>query len=455
MSALALGALLVEAVFRIRDHGAFPHLNLYKPDAALGVRLIPGATEKISFSGNPVSSVRINASGYRGAAWAAPPVAPPGVAKDEIFVVGDSQAFGLGVEEDASFAAQLGRSLHRPVANAAVPTYGPAEYNAVLAEELPRRHPKMVLYTINLANDLFEAVHPNPTRHAVWDGWAVRKENAPAKLIGFPGRELLFRDSHAVFALRGLLFRYAGDPEQGAVASEGGWRDLVTASKTKGEEEAQVRRAAALDRAEREKALADTRVEMKKLDQELGTALRKLIDTDGEDAPGPATLRAAKANPGDIVRVYYGEGSQPVPAIAAQIRVAAEARKRFEAKLRERQDDETLGALARRDALDEVAAQIRSRQAPLRRPSSPLRAHLERAKGLCEQNGAELVVLVLPLDVQVSDEEWAKYHATPIESIEQPSAGGRRARHGGGARRAHGRRLAGARGRGAWRLPRW
>ena len=50
----------MEGVFRLRDHGAFPHLNVYRADAALGVRLVPGATEKISFSGNPVTSVRIN-----------------------------------------------------------------------------------------------------------------------------------------------------------------------------------------------------------------------------------------------------------------------------------------------------------------------------------------------------------------------------------------------------------
>ncbi len=408
VAALCLGALVVEGVFRIRDQGAFPHLNVYVADAERGVRLVPHSTEKISFSGNPVSSVRINAAGYRGADW-------PARQDGELFIVGDSQAFGLGVAEEASFAQRLGQRLHRPVANGAVPTYGPAEYNAVLAEELPRRRPRTVIYTINLANDLFEAAHANTTRHAVWDGWAVRKETAPASVQGFPGRTLLYRDSHAFFALRGLLFRRSGAPD-GAVASEGSWRDLEVAGKAKAQEEAEIRAAAERDRKAREQKLAEARSEMKKLDGEIGKVLDELpIELDDGDAAGIGTLRAAKANPGDIVRVYYGEGSQPVPAIAEQIRAASVARKKFEDRLREKKDAKTLAALVRRDSLDEQAKQIRSEQAPGLRPNSPLRAHLERARALCTANGAELVVLVLPLDVQVSDKEWAKYHAPPID----------------------------------------
>ncbi|HSO34554.1 MAG TPA: hypothetical protein VLT33_18600, partial [Labilithrix sp.] len=85
---LGLGLVIAEVAFSVRDHGAFPHLNIYVEDAQRGVRLRPGATEKISFSNNPVTSVRINDEGYRGPAWPAP-------AADEVVVVGDSQVFGL------------------------------------------------------------------------------------------------------------------------------------------------------------------------------------------------------------------------------------------------------------------------------------------------------------------------------------------------------------------------
>jgi hypothetical protein len=78
VAGLVVGLGAVELLFHARDHGAFPHLNVYVPDDALGVRLAAGATEKISFSHNPVSSVRINAQGYRGGDW-------PARRDDEIF----------------------------------------------------------------------------------------------------------------------------------------------------------------------------------------------------------------------------------------------------------------------------------------------------------------------------------------------------------------------------------
>src|SRR5262249_41385095 len=151
------------------------------------------------FGGNPVTSIRINREGLRGAD---PP--PPG--EGEVLVVGDSQVFGLGVEEDETASAELSRLLGgRTVIDAGVPTYGPPEYNAVVPELLARRHARTVVYVLNLANDLFEASHPNRERHSVWDGWAVRKETAPETITSFPGRDILFRRSHLVYAVRGWL----------------------------------------------------------------------------------------------------------------------------------------------------------------------------------------------------------------------------------------------------------
>ncbi len=388
---LLLGLFVIEGMFRLRDHGAFPHLNIYRPDGKLGVRLQPGAREKISFSDNPVSSVRINAQGYRGADW-------PASQANEIFIVGDSQAFGLGVDEEDAFAWKLGALTGRPVANAAVPTYGPDEYNAVLAEELPRRKPKTVVYVVNLANDLFEASHPNPTRHVVWDGWAVRKETAPRGIRHFPGRRLLFTSSHAFFALRGLWFKWSAvGGDEGAVPSEGTWRDLVDATHV-------IEKAAA--------TAAQAPAEDPTLAKE--TALRRELTTAMESSGRPvphngilSVLSVARAHPGDIVMRSYGEGSRAVSITADQILEATNQRNSFEGDLRAHHDDAKLGQLAE---LDSLHAQ---RYAPSSIESlrSPLYAQLARAKQLCDANGAELVVLVLPLDVQVSAAEWAKYPA--------------------------------------------
>jgi ribosomal protein L25 (general stress protein Ctc)/lysophospholipase L1-like esterase len=400
LAAVAIGLVLIEGAFRLRDHGAFPHLNVYRSDDQLGVRLRPDASERISFSHNPVSDVRINAQGYRGANW---PVQEPGT----IFVVGDSQAFGLGVNEDDAFAWKLAAALKRPLANGAVPTYGPAEYNAVLAEVLPRLKPKTVLYTINLANDLFEAAHANATRHAVWDGWAVRKETAPAQVASFPGREWLFRDSHAFFAARGLWFRLEGSGEEGRVASEGGWRDIVGSSAEVAKQRAEIAKAEQGERAQRVAAIADAVKERSEIEKAVYAAIEK-VNGNGEEA-GPSTLRAARANPGDIVRVDYGEGSEPVPVTMQQIAEAAAQRKNIEAKLRELHDDKSLGAILRQGELDDRVRALRAPIASALQRKSPLYAHLARAKQLCDENGAALVVVVLPVDVQVSAKEWDKY----------------------------------------------
>src|SRR3954468_968932 len=90
---LGCGLALAEAVFSIRDHGAFPHLNVYVADGAYGVRLRPGASTRIAFGGSAVTSVDIHAGGFRGVA----PGAEPARQNGEFLFVGDSQTFGLGV----------------------------------------------------------------------------------------------------------------------------------------------------------------------------------------------------------------------------------------------------------------------------------------------------------------------------------------------------------------------
>src|SRR5262245_32377714 len=106
-----VGLVLTEVIFHAVDAGAFPHLNVYVPDPGLGVRLRPGATEKTRVEPNPVTNVRINSLGLRGAELALP-------AANSVVVVGDSTVFGLGVEEDEAFPARLAAELHRPVVNA-------------------------------------------------------------------------------------------------------------------------------------------------------------------------------------------------------------------------------------------------------------------------------------------------------------------------------------------------
>ncbi|HEY0480650.1 MAG TPA: hypothetical protein VGD37_24205 [Kofleriaceae bacterium] len=406
LGGLAVGLGAAEAMFSYRDGGAFPHLNVYVADPELGVRLRPGATEDVGFAGNPITHVRINRAGFRGDELPAP-------GTDDVLVVGDSQVFGLGVEDNEAFAARLGEAIGRPVVNGGVPTYGPAEYRAVIAEQLASRHPKTVVLTLNLVNDLFEAEHPNKDRHAVWDGWAVRKENAPASVASFPGRDLLFRRSHAFFALR--KWRHGDDrADERGVASEGTWRDLVkTGEQVTGER-------VALDRARRDRleAMTSAHHDLESAEQRVDDAIRKLGEMTQE---ADLALLQARANPGDIVEEGFGESSRSTIATADQIARAAGVRAQLRRDLaRWAQAHRTADA---RDALAQLAASdqalarlgaldVQKLSAAL---DPPLAGYLRDVQQLVEHAGARLVVVILPIDVQVSAGEWRKYGAAPID----------------------------------------
>jgi hypothetical protein len=398
---LGAGLVIAELAFRQRDGGAFPHVNFYRPDAVLGVRLEPGATEKVAFGGNPITSVRINAAGYRGADWPAP-------GKDEIVVAGDSQVFGLGVEEDQTFSAGLARALHRPVINAGVPTYGPEEYRAVIAELLDQRHPTTVVLGLNMVNDLFEASHPNRTRHAVWDGWAVRKESAPGDVASFPGRDFLYRRSHLFFALR--KWRHASDAvEERGFASEGTWQDLIatgnsltTERKALGDKARQTQ----AERRELEQSIVGA-------DQRIERALFEVLGT--EVYPQYQLVNAGKASAGDIVDDNAGEEARGIVVTSDMIREGAAIRAKLRteltdwAKRHRGKDASDVGAALdkRSQALARLAALDTKALNAVLEP--PLAAYIRDVATLCAQHGARLVVLILPIDVQVSADEWKKY----------------------------------------------
>jgi len=406
LGGLVVGLVVAELVFRHRDDGAFPHLNLYVEDPALGVRLEPGATQKLAFGGNPVTRVRINGEGYRGGAWPAP-------GTDDVLVIGDSQVFGLGVEEDQTFSAELGRLLGRTVINGGVPTYGPAEYRAVTAELLAKRGAKTVVLTINLANDVFEVQRPNHERHAVWDGWAVRKESAPASVTRFPGRDWLYRRSHLFFALR--KWRHADAPsDERGFRSEGTWHDAVTA----GAQVVEQRRALDEQRRQRLQHLTDVQRKLANHENELNDIIRSILyDREGADV----TVDIARAHPGDIVANHYAEAARPITATAREIAAAARARQRLRDELarwaKRDRGREAARARATLDARDQALAELTELDADKLQEllEPPLGAHIRDMKQLVEAAGARLVVVILPIDVQVSAEEWKKYGAEPID----------------------------------------
>ena len=418
---IALGLGIAEAVFHVRDDGAFPHLNVYEADARLGTRLRPHASERVSFGGNPVTSVRINALGLRGAELSAP-------GRDEILVVGDSQVFGLGVEENETFSAQLARGLSgTTVVNAGIPTYGPAEYEATAKRLLETRHAKTVIFVVNFANDLFEAERPNATRHAVWDGWAVRKESMPSVVQQFPGRAWLYGRSHAFFAAR--MWMSAREPERDdrSFRSEGTWQDLVHA----GTESASERTTREAAEAERHTAQQTKRREvqaaLRTAEQDAAYQVLNLgADPETSEYPGglyygeaQELIYASLGRPHDIVSIDEGEDSRGVEITAALIRRGVSFRQRLEraakARAEREHNREALGFFAAREQA--VARAQATSAAPIADVVewSPLHARLVSMKRLCDANGARLVVVALPIDVQVSPEEWRKYNKPVLD----------------------------------------
>ena len=410
---LLCGAAIAECGFRMRDGGAFPHLNIYDPDAKLGVTLRPGASEQVAFGGNPRTSIRIGAAGLRGEV-------PSSIGVDEILVVGDSQVFGLGVEEAETFSKRLAMKHGKTVINAGIPTYGPLEYQAVLETWIPKRKPKTVIYVVNLANDLVEAKKPNTTRHAVWDGWAVRKETAPESVVSFPGRALLFRESHAVFAWRRWVHG-SSRPDDQPLPSEGTATDLLDAANAANRAHESTDQQALDEWLKAMKdASSEAQASQKKLESAASSAYPDVFEGEG----GKAYLRT-HGHPGDIVseKVRLSEADTgPVNRVkvvlqGAKVREEIETilKKRAEAEIEKEEAKAILAGFDERAKIEKKITQLRALPAKLARAHSPMFVPIEQAQALCQKNGARLVVVVLPMDVQVSPDEWTKYGSERVD----------------------------------------
>jgi hypothetical protein len=205
VGSLAVSLAAAEQVASALHRGAFPYLNLFVADARFGVRLAPRARTRVRSRQGRVTDIATNGLGFRGDDWA-------GGAGPRVLLLGDSQAFGYGIDQADSIAARLEHELGggARVLAAAVPSWGPSEYVRALADLAPTLRPTHVVFVANAANDWFELSTTNAERTTARDGFAARfVPGAPAPRA-FPGRVWLLGRSHLVLAARQLAGHLGG-----------------------------------------------------------------------------------------------------------------------------------------------------------------------------------------------------------------------------------------------------
>jgi len=141
--ASVLGLILVETYFW-KSNDNFFVCEICKFHPQLGWETIPGKTvsnQKVTYTTNSLGmrSKEVDFS------------------KGHILLVGDSVAFGLGVNNDETLSHYLGKiNNEHQVLNLGVPGYGIGQYFLNLKRHIEKLNPKIIILVIYTANDLDE-----------------------------------------------------------------------------------------------------------------------------------------------------------------------------------------------------------------------------------------------------------------------------------------------------------
>jgi hypothetical protein len=169
-AALALGATLAvllaaEAGVRLLSPQKVVMEDLLREDPVVGLRHVPGFRGRLG-SNRYDTAIAINSEGYRDREY------PPRGSAYRVLGLGDSFAFGYGVEEPDCYLARMeamaaGRGVE--VINAGHPSFGPDNEALLLEADGPRLRPDLVLLELFVGNDAWNAI-TGPHRTMVVDG---------------------------------------------------------------------------------------------------------------------------------------------------------------------------------------------------------------------------------------------------------------------------------------------
>src|SRR5262245_1045756 len=139
--------------------------DLLREDEVVGLRHVPGFHGRLR-TNRFDTAVAINSDGYRDREY------PPKGSAFRVIGLGDSFAFGYGVEEPECYLARLevmAQARGVEVINAGHPSFGPDNEALLLEADGPRVRPDLVLLQVFVGNDAWNVL-TGPHRTIVADG---------------------------------------------------------------------------------------------------------------------------------------------------------------------------------------------------------------------------------------------------------------------------------------------
>lgn len=191
--------LAAEAVLRLFFHAA-PQLeaNIYRRDEAGALALRPNLRRRHVTPYWDVT-IELNDAGMRDER------AAPAPGEAVWLGLGDSMAFGWGVELEEAFYSRIEEALGVRLVNAAVPGTGPTDHLERLENLTGRWRARVVLEAVFVGNDFTDAALGGDEQFEVVDGLLMRKPalgEAPAR----DWRRWLARRSHLAQLVRAVQF---------------------------------------------------------------------------------------------------------------------------------------------------------------------------------------------------------------------------------------------------------